>query len=491
VYPDALAMLGTSNGYKPCPRELKTQKAYDFYRTRYLLVWTFGFGVFFTSIGILVWAIFSTLEHDSPFHDRGNHPYRAAILYTVSAICFVFFVLMRLGPAQLRSRAGSGLLFGIAGNPNSFAPASVQDVQKASRELRMRGERADIVGGAWSNVLRCESSSSVCIHTRRMVGRNRDAGKYVWFAGTQLMDVQKELAKEGKQIINMPSYGSVTVGAWIATQGHGMTGASTSYGRVAAKARVLDLLTGIETDDGQQALLEKFGVSRKASSQYIILWVSLDDSAMLGPNTTLVRSHRLLSTTADAEWLLSKDARMAVVFVGNTKALAARWLPAKGVNVNKGGALFDTWLTVFAVTGWGSLIGDPSTAQKTETVQKAAMLFHTYLYPSFIYFYLLFGVVNFEAYTTDVPVTPATLLSLTQTLKSVHAAHGGRSEVRVQGKLLYVDGFAWSRAGQRATFAALFAIGVKRCALHPGKYEVLSEDVSCSGVEIVAPRDVK
>lgn len=466
--------------YQECPRELKTQRAYDFYRTRYLLVWTVGFAIFFTSIGMLVWAIVSSSE-----------PYRAAILYIVAAACFVFFILMRLGPAQLRTRAGSGLLFGIAGSPNSFAPSSMEAAREAALALRRREERADVVGGAWSNVLRYESAQATRIYTRRMVGRNREAGKHVWFAGTELMDVQKELAKEGKQIVNMPSYGGVTIGAWIATQGHGMTGASTPYGRVPVKARVLDLLTGIETDDGPQALLEKFGLDRKASSQYLILWVSLDDSPALGPNTTLIRSHRLLTTAADAEWLLSKDARMCVVFVGNTKALAARWLPAKGVKVNKGGVLFDTWMTTFAVTGWGGLLGDPSAAQKTETVQKAVMLFHTYLYPSFIYLYLLFGVVNFEAYTTDIPITPTTLLSLTQTLQSVHAAHGGRSEIRVQGKLLYVDGFAWSRAGQRATFAAMAAVGVKRCALHPGKYAVLVEDVTCSGLDLVAPREIK
>lgn len=444
------------------------------------------------SIGSLAWAIFATVDHESPHHAKGSHPRQAIVLYTLAALAFFEFVLFSLPAAQLRYRAGDGLIFGCAGEPSSFAPTNLGEARNAAQKLRVAGEHGAVVGGAWSNVLQYRSTRGPRLHLRRLVGRAPERyGHQAWLAGTELMDVNRELAKAGLQLLNVPSYGCVTVGAWVATQGHGMAGAKTEQARIQVRAWVLDLLTGIETDDGPEALLEKFGSGPVKAAQFMVLVVVLDESKALGREQALLRQTKMLRVPEDVTWFLRKDTVARVVFVGNSKALAITWDDAKGRERRRGGGVFKLQVLGFATTGWGGLLGSADNRDHTEKTSAVALFFHVFLNPLYIWFYLASGVVNFEAYTTDVPITPEALLTLTTHLQDVHRRHGGRSELRVQGKFLYVDGFAWNRRGIRATFAALADLGAKRVALHPGKYNLEREDVTCGGLALVTPYEIK
>ena len=339
-------------------------------------------------------------------------------------------------------------------------------------------------------MLRQQTARGPRLHTRRLVGRVPNQ-PLTWYAGSEVMDVQKELKAMGLQLVNVPSYGSVSLGAWVATQGHGMTGGAFTHGPITVKAKVHDLLTGIETDDGPDMLLDKFGRGEVRASQFLVLTVTLEGSQTLVENAKMLRQGRWLKTLDDATWVLRKQAQVAVMFIGSSNTLALTWEPHKGDDVSGGGLLMDAGISMFAVLGWG--LSEPSGPgrDRTERLEKAPIFFHFYLSPIYIWFLLLTNLKNLELYTTDIPLTPDLTLKLTTALQGVYKKYNGRCELRFTGKITYIDLFFWSNAGARAVLHVLSAFGVKKCALHPGKYQLNRGWFACENIELVTPYDVK
>ena len=96
-----------------------------------------------------------------------------------------------------------------------------------------------------------------------------------------------------------------------------------------------------------------------------------------------------------------------------------------------------------------------------------------------------------ELYTTDIPLTPTRTLKLTAALQDVYKTYSGRCELRFTGSRTYIDLFFWSTSGARAVLHVLSAFGVKKCALHPGKYQLNGGWFACENIELVTPYDVK
>lgn len=411
--------------YRECPTETpESHEQEDGYRLRYILVWLVPmifFGAFITSTVLGVWW----LSVDQYFR-------YSAYAFALALDFLILFLFMRGSTQQLRYRIGMDLFGSLVGDRDDVAPDSLDAILNEVSMFIGEDSKPNVVGNGWSNVLRQQTTESPRIHMRCMVGRVPGM-PLTWYAGTSVMDVQKQLKEENLQLVNVPSYGGVTLGAWVATIGHGMTGRAFSHGMISVKAKVLDLHTGIVTDDGPDMLLYKFGRGHERAAKFLVLTVTLKDSPTLVQNSKMLRQARWLATVDDAKWVLRKEAQVAVVFIGSKSSLALTWQPHIGSDVVGGGLLMDLSIITFAVVGIGLSKPSGNGRDRTETLDNAPLFFHVYLSPIYIWFLLLFNLKNIEMFTTDIPLTPELTLKLTAALQDVYKKFKGRCELRFLG----------------------------------------------------------
>jgi hypothetical protein len=470
--------------YRAANTECATKQRDDRYRSRYLATWALPLLLFVAAIVLLPWSIVAFVENSRTGRERGTW------MAITAVVCFALVLWMRRPQRQLRFRAGAGLFSGLFGASADVAPQPANAVAVARMARSAQGKLPRIVGGAWSNVLRMQTSTGPRFHTRRMVGRVPNM-PFTWYAGTTIKEINRELAVLGLQLLNVPSYSSVTVGAWVATQGHGMTGRAFAHDPITVSARVLDLKTGIETDDGPEMLLDRFGTGPERAAQFLIVSVSLEGSATLVKNRNVLRQVRWITTPQDATWVTRKEAWAAALFIGGSRTLGITWHPVNPRSeVTGGGLLADASILMFAVLGMG--LGDPSGSHRdrTELLDRVPGFFHFYLSPIYIWFFLLLGVKNIEFFTTQLDLTPGLLLKLSDEIQAVYKQHYGRCELRFSGKLTYFDLFVVSDAAAVKVLRVLAANGVTRVAQHPGKYQLAASAYASVGLQLACAKTV-
>lgn len=422
-------------------------------------------------------------------HPSENQRGRTALLAAAFLVTALLYLLTSNRQSYTRWRAGrlwgGGWLFST---PTVSTEQTIEHAARLQRSLR-KGECVEVVGGAWSNVLRREPVRGSPLYMTLMRGK-AEFGSSRWLAGTPLWEVHRELRKRGLVAVNVPSYSGVTIGAWVATIGHGMPGRMFDHGLICASALVLDIKTGIVSFDGPSKLEDKFGRSRSRAAQFLVLEVELSGSPSLVADVPCIRSSRwLLDDEKDAQWLLDKSAASAVVFVGRGGALALRWSPIKANQRRPSrGARFvldDASYALFSLTG--RLLRRADGLEHTQLLSDATYLFSAYLWPIYTLSFLLLPLRNTELYTTDLVLTPAKLMEVTQRLKSHYKTYNGRCEVRFLGVITFFDCFSWSYGGMGAIVEALADLGVERVAIHPGKFQ---PDATGWPLQVVDPNQV-
>ena len=391
------------------------------------------------------------------------------LLTVVSLSMGLLYLLTTHQRSYLRWRTGA-----LWGGGWLFSAPSATSEQTIEKVLFMRRRGFDIepVGGGWSNVLRREPVVGKPLYTEFLRGKT-DVGRSRWLAGTPLKEVHEDLRKRGLVLVNLPSYAEVTVGAWVATLGHGMPGRIFDHALVSVSALVLDVKTGVVSFDGPSKLLDKFGRSKRRALQFLVLEVELTASPSMVTNSECIRSSRWLLDVSDAQWLLEKAAAVAVVFVGRSGSLALRWTPlrpgqrrpTRGIRRR----IDDASYALFSVSG--RFPGNPHGREHTQKLSDAIYLFSVYLWPIYTFFFLLLPLRNVELYTSDLDLSPEKLLEVTERLHTHYQTYNGRCEVRFLGGLTFFDCFSWSDKGLCALTEVLTDMGVQRAALHPGKFQ--------------------
>jgi hypothetical protein len=333
------------------------------------------------------------------------------------------------------------------------------------------------VGGGWSFVLGMRRARGNLLYTRNLVGRDTtDESGMSWLAGTKMRDVQRDLAEKGLTILSVPSYEWVTVGAYIATQGHGMLGVHATQRIVEANARVLDLKTMIQTHDSPECLLSKFGNGPQKARQYLILSVSFANSRAISRiNQFIYRETRYLTKHSDAEWLLHKKHLLAVVFIGRERTILIGWRRGSdGKELqSRGGWTFDFRLALFAVQG--RFEGNPENGGKWVRPDRAAKLFSYFLYPSFVYSSVLLNIRNYDVFSRDIPILAENVLACSNAMQPVMKKHGSRCELRFIFGAMSFDFFATSEMALLDFLNALYELGVRNISVHPGKCAITEE----------------
>ena len=310
-------------------------------------------------------------------------------------------------------------------------------------------------------------------------------GQRTWLAGATLKEVQQRLALEepSVQLIGVPSSCHVTLGAWVATLGHGNSGPAAAHGLVIASAKVFDQATGMVLNMNQGKVLDAFGKGAELASQYVVLSVTLEDGIF--PNRVVKRQGRRLVTKADANWALDGRALMHAVFIGNTKTLALRWIPHVGEPLAES-IILKVWLFVFAAMGWGSAMPNYEGNDSTGKISDEVYVFPDSFNPPQLWSQMILNIVNYELYTKDISLDATKLVEISERLQRLHAEFGGRTELRTLNDLVFFDMAMWAGEGAfRASFGALRDVGVGKCAQHAGKYLHTVGTAACGGVDLV------
>jgi len=445
----------------------------DGYRWRYIAVWGVGWLLLLAAIaGLVIGIVLSTF----------------AVAFPLMAVCLLVFALMYRDAARLRYRAGSGLLGGLCGERGSFAPRTMDELIAACDTARRSGDRLSVVGSAWSNTLGQRTVRGRRLYMHRAVGRLGNAR--TWLAGTPLKQIQRELAAEDPsvQLVGVPGSSYVTIGAWIATLGHGNSGPAATHGLVIASAKVYDQATGLSMDMSPLKVMEAFGKGPGLAAQYVVLSVTAEEG--IYENITVKRQGAQLVNLTDANWALDKRSVMRAVFIGNTKTLALRWIPHTGTELAESTVL-KVWLFVFAALGWGSAMPYYKGKDSTGRLSDEVYLFPDALTPPQLWSQMILNIVNYELYTKDITLDASTLLQISDRLQRIHSEHGGRTELRTLGKYVFFDMAMWANTNAfRDAFAALHELGVNKCAQHPGKYVHTKETAACGGVRLVSVKEL-
>lgn len=478
-----------------CPEDAPRRR--DGYRARYIGVWCVGWLFLLGAIVGLTLGIFWSTPHSSDAHGVSNaatnstldqHPERAAVAFPLAALCMLGFALMYRNAARLRYRAGSGFLGGLCGEPSSTAPRTELELEAACKEARVGAYRLTAVGSAWSNTLGQRTTRGRRLYMHRATAR---VGPRSWLAGATLKQVQNELAAEtpSMQLIGVPSSSYVTLGAWVATMGHGNSGPAATHDLVVASAKVFDQNLGGSVDLNAARLLDVFGQGAEAAANHIVLTVTLGGKALY-KNSALRRQGRRLQTAAHANWALDPRAVMHAVFIGNSKTLALRWIPHEGKPLKESTTL-KVWLFVFAAMGWGSAMPNYEGNDSSGKLSDEVYLFPDSFNPPQLWFQMILNIVNYEVYTKDIKLDGERLLEISERLQELHTKYGGRTELRTLGGLVFFDMAMWSGdAAFRASFEALHDVGVTKCAQHPGKYLHAVGTAACGGVRLVNLQDL-
>ena len=469
----------------------------DGYRCRFGTIWTLWvFAVFgvVASLTVCIWALANETV-------RGE-PATVPLASTGLALCVLVIatlVAMFLPKSQLRFRAGSGIagaIFGTCFERSSSAPSSIQQVEQLFKQQRNNTQTAAAdklapfstpVGGAWA----CSLAQRFLLPFPRMYMHNltgRVDNDRVWMAGTTLKTVQRKLAKGDEQLIGVPGSSYVTLGAWIATLGHGNTGAAFKQPLIRVSALVLDKKTGIVTTDNPAVLFDKFGASEERAKQFVVLTVTLPE--VVPRNQSLRRSYRLVRTVDDAAWFLRRETLMRAIFVGQSASLGMTWTPLSIGDPTPSGAGVVDKLRVLALAGLGWGAPDLRDREAEEYVSDAVYYFPDTIVNIQNLVQVYMALVNAEFFTT-LALTPQLLLRIVQELQRTHAELGGRTELRVHNDTVYFDvAMRESGANFAAYFATLRKLDVVKMAQHRGKHRRVPAEFEKAGLELVEPRAV-
>lgn len=462
----------------------------DGYRRRYISVWCVGWFFFIGGItGLVLGILWSTPRgSDAANSTLDQHPERATVAFLLAALCLLGFVLMYRDAARLRYRAGSGFLGGLCGEPSSTAPRTERELEAACKQAAVGAYRLTAVGSAWSNTLGQRTTRGRRLYMHRATAR---VGPRTWLAGATLKQVQNELAAEtpSMQLIGVPSSSYVTLGAWVATMGHGNSGPAATHDLVVASASVFDQNLGGSVDFNAARLRDVFGRGAEVAANYIVLKVTLGGQALY-KNTALRRQGMRVQTLAHAEWALDSRAVMRAVFVGNSKTLALRWIPHEGEALAES-IVLKVWLFVFAAMGWGSAMPNYEGNDSSGKLSDEVYLFPDSFNPLQLWFQMILNIVNYEVYTKDIQLDAGKLLEISERLQELHTKYGGRTELRTLGGLVFFDMAMWSgEAAFRASFEALRDVGVIKCVQHPGKYQHGKDVAAWGRVRFVDLKDL-
>ena len=433
----------------------------------YVLVWSSAVLAIPTAVGLFVWLIVSAVPHS---HD---HEVRIAILSTSIALLVAWTVSLRTHRFRVLIRAGAfpALCRGDA------SPSEELDLRQFVMECVQKNRKPpSVLGCGWGIFLKRLGPPAPRLFTHDFVGQH-DTNTKLWKSGTTIARVQKHFKKQGRTLPHFPTMDFISIGSWAACANHGNLGdASPPMEDVMASVVVLNMVDNTTQTLDYRKVLELF--DSKDATNHMVLYVEL----VSVPDIDVQKRGIVVSDEAGAAEWLKPGAKLRMLFLGAARsyAIGLRWEAPYSDTTHRDphfGTLCCGWLQVDVCSvlgGWN----ESMRVYNGKTLLSNANRWTPPIFPTMNIFLILSGLRNFEVLVPLGKVLDAaTFARMLKEFIDMHKRLGGRCEIRYgrlqADTLLYLD-FSLSR-GFDIPFRILHdRFGVRRVALHPGKFSELS-----------------
>lgn len=356
-------------------------------------------------------------------------------------------------------------------------PTTEDDLRaEVKRIVEESGKPPVIVGSGWSFFLNRRAPARHRIYLQEFNQRVSDT---TWQCGATAGSVCNQLKKINLTLSSRPTLDDVTLGSWIAANGHGNSstlagGTSSTFQEV----RVLDMLSdNVLTLPGKgvKGLFEG-----PESYKYCVLTCKLKP---VYNGVVKMKGIEVRDAASAATWL-SPTSQLRVLFLGAARSygIGVLWNPSTEAELQTSHHVnphfcsrvcFYIQIDTFsAILGWH----EPMSKYDGHSTLHNANRWSYWGWPLGIGFAQL-GIVlshlqNFEIFYVKSGLDGDYLWTLTQTLIDLHKRFGGRCELRVATEgvlnIVHVD-MALNVSKSKFVFDILYDLGVREAALHRGK----------------------
>ena len=416
------------------------------YMKYFILFWTFAFLIIPAAI---VLAVFE--------------------FWWLALVVFLLAVFCRNNSVRTIIRAGSA---GVAPYHGSSA-----DI------LRLfKGQRPTIVGSAWGFFLQKRTAKSPVLSLRNFTGQGKGDKRGWWKSGSTIREVIDFYVKQGKAFASHPSITEITIGAWFATGSHGNGG---NAGKPSTS--VLEAVEIVCFDPPSIQIYSNYkdirAIFDSPNVNHVITYAKFHN---LEENRMLQKRAFVVDSVQSANKWLSSGAILRVLFVGAAReGLGIRWEKPYEKTEHIDPHCCSKCSTFIQADVCSSICGcrENYTHWNGLTTLYNANIWAPPVIPLETFIAVIGGVTNFELVFRVKEMNGVVLDKMVQLLREMHKDIGGRTEIR------YGTGVVFWDLSLTKNFGKPFNIlqenfGVKRLALHPGKYQPKNIKTSMQIVKI-------
>ena len=429
------------------------------------------------AIGLCAWLAVLARPHE---HDHAAEI--SALAVAVGALV-AWTALMRRHAPRVLVRSGA---FPAWCRGDRYPRNGVELATAASELLERTGRAPAIVGGGWGYFLKRTGPPAPRVFTHRLIGPRADDPDR-WYAGTTIATVVKHYERQGKTLPAHPTMDYVSVGSWVSHANHGNNGDANvpPHGGAFKQITVLNMTANAVMRLDYPAARRLFDGPGGAA------FCVVDVSFVVVANDELQKRGILVSSPETAAEWLAPGAALRMMFLGAARpyAIGLRWEKPYEATTHRdphcctrfGGFLQVDVLSMFG--GWH----EPMSRFRGLVSRANANRWVPSIQPFMTVSVVLSGVLNFEIFfKLPEALDGARLDRLVRLLIAMHQKHGGRSEIRYGAlspdSVVHLD-LSMNRRFEAPFELLYYELGVRRVALHPGKFDDLSAS-PCSRVSV-------
>lgn len=351
-----------------------------------------------------------------------------------------------------------------AGRWRMRRPRSVEEITRVVRE---HGQSVGVVAQGWSywaQYRRATEPTCLLLSSNWAgIGPLRGDGRIAARAGTLFSELTAHLQHEGRALADRPMYDGLSVGAAVRSGSHGF--ADAWFIHTVARLVAIDCTTGTIHEAHRHETAAFATLARDPS--WIILEVEMDTVAnvvlrveqTVGPRYGADRHAKFDAASYRLLFVCGSHVMMRVGFPTNIPLDAPQVVRHGSLGLRVEAAMFQLFGKSIERTDY-----QPRTA---------AHVFVRDVWPTEMFSMRALQYINLEVMAS---VPSSSIPALVEATRLFHEAHGGRTEVRYDSRsgIVGLDlALAFSTCCQkrlRAYCHALYAEGLRRVALHEGKY---------------------
>ena len=332
-----------------------------------------------------------------------------------------------------------------------------------------KGQRPTIVGSAWGFFLQTRTAESPVLSLRNFTGQGKGDKRGWWRAGTTIREVIDFYVKQGKTFASHPSITEITIGAWFATGSHGNGG---NAGKPSTS--VLEAVEIVCFDPPSVQIIDNYKEIRaifdSPNVNHVITYVKFHN---LEENRMLQKRAFSVDSVQSANKWLSSGAILRVLFVGAAReGLGIRWEKPYEKTEHIDPHCCSKCSTFIQADVCSPICGcrENYTHWNGLTTLYNANIWAPSVIPLETFIAVIGGVTNFELVFRVKEMNGVVLEKMVRLLRDMHKDIGGRTEIRYGTGVVFWDLSLTKSFGKPFNLLAE-NFGVKRLALHPGKYQ--------------------